>query len=304
MHELAIFTTVTNTSPALSWNLFDDIASLFHYEFMVHAFQAGTIVAVVAGAIGYFVVLRASAFAAHALSHIGFAGATGAVVLGLSPVFGLLAFTLASGVTIGALGNRLRGRDVTIGIVLAWTLGLGVLFISLYRGYATEAYALLFGEILGISATDVAITLVAGVVTLAALIAIYRPLLFSSVDDDLASAKGVPVTALSIVFMAILAVAVTEAVQVVGVLLIFALIVTPAAIAVRFTSRPMVAIATGIGLALAFTWAGLTISYYSPHPVSFFITSLAFATYVAVRLSEPIRRRLGVRSTVASAVRG
>jgi len=304
MRELAIFITVTNTSPSLSWNLFDDIASLFHYEFMVHAFQAGTIVAIVAGAIGYFVVLRASAFAAHALSHIGFAGATGAVVLGISPVFGLLAFTLASGVTIGALGNRLRGRDVTIGIVLAWTLGLGVLFISLYRGYATEAYALLFGEILGISATDVAITLVAGVVTVGALIAVYRPLLFSSVDDDLASAKGVPVTALSIVFMAILAVAVTEAVQVVGVLLIFALIVTPAAIAVRFTSRPMVAIVTGIGLALAFTWAGLTIAYYSPHPVSFFITSLAFAVYVAVRLSEPIRRRIDVRWALSSTTAG
>src|ERR1700674_2501223 len=239
MRELAIHLTVSNTSPALSWNIFDDLAALFHYEFMVHAFEAGTIVAIVAGAIGYFVILRASAFAAHALSHIGFAGATGAVVLGVSPVFGLLAFTLVSGMTIGALGNRLRGRDVTIGIVLAWTLGLGVLFISLYRGYATEAYALLFGEILGISATDVAITLVAGVVT-----AVYRPLLFSSVDEDLASAKGVPVTALSIAFMAILAVAVTEAVQVVGVLLIFALIVTPAAIAVRFTSRPSIAILT------------------------------------------------------------
>src|ERR1700720_4522676 len=301
MHELAIFTTVTNTSPTLSWNLFDDIASLFHYEFMVHAFQAGTIVSVVAGGIGYFVVLRASAFAAHALSHIGFAGATGAVVLGLSPVFGLLAFTLASGVTIGALGNRLRGRDVTIGIVLAWTLGLGVLFISLSRGYATEAYALLFGEILGISATDVAITLVAGVVTLAALIAIYRPLLFSSVDDDLASAKGVPVTALSIAFMAILAVSVTEAVQVVGVLLIFALIVTPAAIAVRFTSRPSIAIVTGLVLALIFTWLGLAIAYYSPHPVSFFITTLAFATYVGVRLSEPIRSRLQRSAAIAQA---
>src|SRR6202140_5371244 len=186
MRELAIFITVTNTSPSLSWNLFDDIASLFHYEFMVHAFQAGTIVAIVAGAIGYFVVLRASAFAAHALSHIGFAGATGAVVLGISPVFGLLAFTLASGVTIGALGNRLRGRDVTIGIVLAWTLGLGVLFLSLYRGYATEAYAILFGQILGISTADVAATLVAGVVTLVALVAVYRPPLFSSVDETLA----------------------------------------------------------------------------------------------------------------------
>ena len=301
MRELVILLTVSNTSPSLSWNLFDDLASLFHYDFMVHAFEAGTIVGIVAGAIGYFVVLRASSFAAHALSHIGFAGATGAVVLGVSPVFGLLAFTLASGMTIGALGNRLRGRDVTIGIVLAWTLGLGVLFISLYRGYATEAYALLFGEILGISATDVAITLVAGVVTVVALTAIYRPLLFSSVDEDLASARGVPVTALSIAFMAILAVAVTEAVQVVGVLLIFALIVTPAAIAVRFTSRPSIAILTGIVLALLFTWLGLAIAYYSPHPVSFFITSLAFFTYVGVRISEPVRSRLGRRSAIAQA---
>jgi len=238
MHELAILLTVTSTAPSPGWNVFDDLAALFHYPFMVHAFEAGTIVAIAAGAIGYFVVLRGSAFAAHALSHIGFAGATGAVVLGISPVFGLLAFTLASGATIGALGNRLRGRDVTIGIVLAWALGLGVLFISLYRGYASEAYAILFGQILGISTTDVAITLVAGIVTAAGLVAIYRPLLFSSVDEDLASAKGVPVTALSIAFMAILAVAVTEAVQVVGVRLIFALIVAPAAIAVRFTSRP------------------------------------------------------------------
>jgi len=292
MREIGVLLTVSNTSPAPGWNLFDDIAVLFHYPFMVHAFEAGTIVAILAGAIGYFVVLRGSAFAAHALSHVGFAGATGAVVLGISPVFGLLAFTLVSGATIGALGNRMRSRDVTIGIVLAWTLGLGVLFISLYRGYATEAYALLFGQILGISATDVAITLVAGIVTVAGLIAVYRPLLFSSVDEDLASAKGVPVSVLSVVFMAILAIAVTEAVQVVGVLLIFALIVTPAAIAVRFTSRPPVAILIGIGLALLFTWFGLAIAYYSPHPVSFFITSLAFATYVAIRASEPIRRRM------------
>jgi zinc/manganese transport system permease protein len=300
MFERAIQVMITNTSPQPSWNLFEDLATLLHYEFMVHAFEAGTIVAVVAGAIGYFVVLRGSAFAAHALSHIGFAGATGAVVLGVNPIFGLLAFTLGSGVAIGALGNRLRGRDVTIGIVLAWTLGLGVLFISLYRGYATEAYALLFGEILGISTGDVVVTLVAGLVTVVGLLAVYRPLLFSSVDEELASAKGVPVTALSIGFMAILAVAVTEAVQVVGVLLIFALIVTPAAIAVRFTSRPPRAIILGIALALAFTWLGLSIAYYSPHPVSFFITSLAFATYVAVRLAEPVREQFLKRSIAAA----
>jgi zinc/manganese transport system permease protein len=290
MLDSALRLTITN--PAPSWNPFDDLAMLFHYDFMVHAFEAGTIVAIVAGAIGYFVVLRGSAFAAHALSHIGFAGAAGAVVLGINPVFGLLAFTLGSGAAIGALGNRLRGRDVTIGIVLAWTLGLGVLFISLYRGYANEAYAILFGAVLGISQDQVLVTLVAGAFSLACLVLVYRPLLFSSVDEELASAKGVPVTVLSIAFMAILAVAVTEAVQVVGVLLIFALIVTPAAIAIRFTSRPVSAMLIGVVLALLFTWLGLSIAYFSPHPVSFFITSLAFLTYLAVRLSEPVRRSL------------
>src|SRR5437588_4579157 len=198
--------TIPNPTP--SWNPLEDVAILFHYDFMVHAFQAGTVVAIVAGSIGYFVVLRGSSFAAHALSHIGFAGAAGAVVAGLSPVVGLLAFTLGSGVAIGALGNRLRGRDVTIGIVLAWTLGLGVLFLSLYTGYATEAYALLFGEILGISQRDVAVTAIAGAATLVVVAAVYRPLLFASVDEDVAAARGVPVRALSTGFMVMLAVAV------------------------------------------------------------------------------------------------
>jgi zinc/manganese transport system permease protein len=263
---------------------------MFQYDFMVHAFQAGTVVAIVAGVIGYFVVVRATSFAAHALSHIGFAGATGAVVLGLSPVLGLLAFTVGSGVAVGALGSRIRGRDVTIGIVLAWMLGLGVLFISLYTGYATEAYALLFGEILGISDRDVVIAVLAAVPTLLAVAVLYRPLLFSSVDENLAAARGVPVTALSIAFMVVLALAVTEAVQVVGVLLIFALLVTPAAIAVRWTQRPAGAIAISAALALLFTWAGLTIAFYSPHPVSFFITSLAFGTYLVVRIAGSRRR--------------
>lgn len=286
MYESSLWLAVNNTTPAPSWNLIADIQAIFQYPFMVNAFEAGTVVAIVAGAIGYFVVLRGSAFAAHALSHIGFAGATGAVVLALNPIYGLLAFTMGAGAAIGALGDRLRGRDVTIGIVLAWTLGLGVLFISLYTGYAQEAYALLFGEILGISAQEVAVTALVALVALVVLVAMYRPLLFSSVDQELARAKGVPTRALSIAFMGVLALAVTDAVQVVGVLLIFALIVTPAAIAVRFTSHPPFAIAIGIGLSLAFTWLGLGISYYSPHPVSFFITSLAFGTYLVVRVAQ------------------
>lgn len=292
MADTGVLLVIQNATPPLSWNVFADVAALFEYQFMVNAFIAGTVVAIVAGAIGYFVVLRGSSFAAHALSHIGFAGATGAVVLAINPIFGLLAFTMGSGMAIGALGDRIRGRDVTIGIVLAWTLGLGVLFISLYTGYAQEAYALLFGEILGISVQQVAVTGLFAAVALVALIAMYRPLLFSSVDQDLARAKGVPTVAISIAFMGVLALAVTDAVQVVGVLLIFALIVTPAAIAIRFTSRPAVAIATGVALSLAFTWLGLAIAYYSPHPVSFFITSLAFGTYLAVRIAQAVPRRV------------
>jgi zinc/manganese transport system permease protein len=205
----------------------------------------------------------------------------------------LLAFTTGAGVVIGALGNRLRSRDVTIGIVLAWALGLGVLFISLYAGYANEAYALLFGEILGITPQDVLITVGSGVVSLLAVAAIYRPLLFSSVDEAVAAARGVPVTGLAIGFMVVLALAVTEAVQVVGVLLIFALIVTPAAIAARLTSRPPASILSSVLLALVFTWAGLSIGFFSPHPVSFFITSLAFAAYLAVRLGSWLAGRVG-----------
>ena len=291
----AVLLVVNDTTPRLTWNLIADVAAIFQYQFMDNAYMAGTVVAIVAGAIGYFVVLRGSAFAAHALSHIGFAGATGAVVLAINPIFGLLAFTMGSGMVIGALGSRLRSRDVTIGIVLAWTLGLGVLFISLYTGYAQEAYALLFGEILGISVQEVVVTAVVAGLALVALVAMYRPLLYASVDQDLALAKGVPTIALSVAFMAVLALAVTDAVQVVGVLLIFALLVTPAAIAECLTPRPARAIAISVVLALAFTWVGLFVSYYLPYPVSFFITTLAFGSYVLVRLGAFMRQQFARR---------
>lgn len=278
-----------------SWNLYADAQQIFQYAFMRNAFAAGTIVAIVAGVVGYFVVLRSLSFAGHALSHIGFAGATAAVVVGASPVAGLLVFTVGAGLGMGALGKRIYGRDVVIGIVLAWMLGLGVLFLSLYTGYATEAYALLFGEILGISQRDVLITLIAGVVTLLAIAAIFRPLLFASLDEDVAEARGVPVRWLGVVFMALLALAVSEAVQVVGVLLIFALLVTPAAIAERLTTRPGVAILLSVALALGITWSGLTIAFYAPYPVSFFITTIAFGAYVVVRGAQAIREVVDTR---------
>ena len=151
---------------SFSINLFSDLQTMWQYHFMQHAFEAGTIVAIIAGIVGYFVVLRRSSFAAHALSHIGFAGAAGAVLFGVDPIIGLLLFTSGGGITIGLLGRRAASRDIQIGTVLAFMLGLGVLFISLYSGYATEAYSILFGEILGISTNDVLVTLVASLVIL------------------------------------------------------------------------------------------------------------------------------------------
>jgi zinc/manganese transport system permease protein len=263
---------------------------------MQHAYEAGTIVALSAGVIGYFVVLRGLSFAAHALSHIGFAGATGAVLLGAAPIVGLLAFTMAAGAVMGALGQRLRGRDVTIGLVMAWSLGLGLLFTALYKGSAQLAIGILFGQIFGITSQDVAVTFVAGSVTVLLVLAVYRPLLFATLDEEVAEAKGVPVRGLSIAFMVVLAVAVSEAVQVVGVLLIFALIVAPAAIAERFTTRPSRGVLLAALLAVLFTWAGLTIAYYVPYPVGFFITTIAFWSYILARvLSDVIGRRAAGR---------
>jgi zinc/manganese transport system permease protein len=276
---------------------------LFRYAFMQHAFEAGTVVAITAGLIGYFVVLRGLSFAAHGMSHIGFAGATGGLLLGLGPLGGLLLFTMSAGAVMGALGQRLRGRDVTIGIVMAWSLGLGLLFTALYHGSSSTAIAILFGEIFGISSQAVVVTAVAGALTLVALLLIYRPLLFATLDEEVAEARGVPVRGLSIAFMIILAVAVSEAVQVVGVLLIFALVVAPAAIAERFTTRPSRGLLLSALLAVLFTWAGLTVAYYLPYPVGFFITTFAFWSYVLARLLSDFTARRGDRVFRAAQVR-
>jgi zinc/manganese transport system permease protein len=274
-------------APYFGWDLVRDVQELLRYGFMQHAFEAGTIVALSAGVIGYFVVMRGLSFAAHALSHIGFAGATGAVLVGAGPLLGLLVFTMSAGAVMGALGQRLRGRDVTIGLVMAWSLGLGLLFTRLYKGSANLAIGILFGQIFGITSQEVAVTLAAGSLTVLALVLVYRPLLFATLDEEVAEAKGVPVRALSIAFMVILAIAVSEAVQVVGVLLIFALIVAPAAIAERFTTRPSRGVLLAALLAVLFTWAGLAVAYYLPYPVGFFITTIAFWSYILARLVAP-----------------
>lgn len=275
-------------SDSFHWNLWTDFQDMWQYAFMQHAFEAGTIVAIVAGIVGYFVVMRRLSFAAHALSHVGFAGAAGAVLIGINPFFGLLVFTSGGGLAMAALGRRASAQDVQIGTVLAFMLGLGVLFINLYKGYATEAYSLLFGEILGISHSDVILTLVSGILIILAVILLYRRLVFTSLDEDVAEAKGISMLGMGISFMLLIAVATSIAVQVVGVLLIFALLVTPAAVAQRLARRPGQGIAIAVTIALLATWFGLFASYYLPYPVSFFITSLVFTVYIAVRLFQAV----------------
>jgi zinc/manganese transport system permease protein len=274
-------------SMAFSVNLLFDLEQMFQYQFMQHAFEAGTLVAIIAGIVGYFVVLRRSSFAAHSLSHIGFAGAAGAVLIGISPVFGLLLFTSVGGIGMTVLGPRASHRDVQIGTVLAFMLGLGVLFISLYTGYATEAYSILFGEILGISSTDVLVTAIAGLVILSIVAVVYRPLLFASLDEDVAEAKGLHMHALGIIFMLLVALATSIAVQVVGVLLIFSLMVTPAAIAQRLAKQPWRAIIASVIVSLTATWLGLFVAFYEPYPVSFFITTIVFILYLLARFVYP-----------------
>jgi len=269
-----------------SVNPLTDMQQMLHYQFMVNAFEAGTLVAIVAGITGYFVVLRRSAFTAHAFSEIGFAGAAAAVLVNVAPIAGLLGGSITGGLAIAALGRRATNRDTQIGIVLAFSLGMGLLFISLYTGYATEAYSILFGEILGVSRDQVLLTVGACVAILAGIGLVYRPLLFASLDEDVAEAKGMPMLFLGTFFMLIVAVAVSFAVQVTGVLLIFSLMVTPAATAQYLSRRPQTAIIISTGIALMATWVGLFVAFYTPYPVSFFITAIVFGLYLAVRLTR------------------
>jgi zinc/manganese transport system permease protein len=265
------------------------IATMLEYDFMRTAFMAGGLVAIVAGAVGFFLVLRNLTFAGHALSHVGFAGATGSVLIGTSPLWGLLAFTLVAAIAMGLLGERLRGRDVAVGIVLSLALGLGVLFLYLFSTYATQATAILFGNVLGISFDTVWALLALTAVSLCALAAISRPLLFATLAPELAEARGVSLRLMSVLFLVIVAVAVAEAAQVVGVLLVFALMVGPAAASLRLTSRMGWGVGLAVLLALAETWLGIALAYATDWPTTFWIVLLSCGVYFLSLLARPLR---------------
>ena len=275
----------------MSWDVVADIQLLLQFHFMQNALAAGTLVAVLAGAAGYFVVLRGQSFVTHMLSQVGFPGAAAAVLLHVSPVLGLLAFCGAAAAGIGwagrSLGAGTRAESAAVGSILAFSLGLGLLFFRLYAGSAQGIYSFLFGTILGIADRDVQLTFAVAVVALAALVIIGRPLVFATIDPDVADARGVPVRAIGIAFLLIVALAVAITVQIVGTLLIFSLLVAPAASAIQLTARPAPALALSVGISLAVTWLGLAVAYFTNVPVGFVVTTLAFVPYLALRLARP-----------------
>lgn len=261
---------------------------MLSYDFMVRAFLASGIVAVVAGSVGYFLVLRAQTFAGHALAHIAFAGATGAALIGIAPIYGVVALTVGAGAAMGLLGDKLSGRDVVIGIVLALSLGFGILFLSLTTTNATQATSLLFGSVLAVSLSMLWTLAALGAVTLTALAFISRPLLFSTLQPELAEAKGVSLRLVGTLFLAIVALAVAQSIQIVGVLLVFTLMVGPPAAAQLLTNRLGTGIALAALLALAQAWVGITLAFYTDWPTSFWIAALAAAVYL---VAAALKRR-------------
>jgi zinc/manganese transport system permease protein len=275
--------------------MIDQLIHLLGYEFVQNAIVAGILVAVVAGLVSRFVVARNMSFAVHALAEVGFTGSAGFILIGLSPVLGLLSGSMLTALFIGALGLRLRERDSVVGVIMAFGLGLGVLFITLYPRYATEAFNILFGAITAVSRGDLILLVVVAVVTIVGLGVMYRPLTFATVDPIVAEARGVPVRLVSVVFLLLLAAAVAEAVQVVGVLLILTLLITPGATAERLTAQPGLAMAVSVGVALLATIGGILLALVTTVPVSFYVTTIAFVCYLTARAGSPLLESLGAR---------
>jgi zinc/manganese transport system permease protein len=262
--------------------------------FMVNAWEVSGIVAVVAGVVGFFTVLRGSAFAAHAIPNGSFAGAAGAGLVGVSTIFGLGVFAFIGALGIGLLGRRGR-HDAVTALMLVMMLATGALFVSLSNEYAPEVYALLFGEVLGISSNQLVPTIVLGLVCIAAIAALYRPLMLSSALPEVGEARGIGAFAIELAFLGVLALATAMTVPVVGTLLIFSLMIGAPAAARSLTDRPGVAMALSVVIALAVVWFAIAASYETDWPVGFFVGTASAAVFIAARLWQAGRQRFARR---------
>jgi zinc/manganese transport system permease protein len=292
----------TLPNPPWSWNLISNVHDMFSFPFMVNAFRAGSMVAIVAGIVGWFMVLRKQTFAGHTIAVAAFPGAAAATLLGISATIGYFTFAFAAAAAIAVAARPRSGlfseESAVIGTVQAFVLGLGFLFAYLYKGFLNSVNAPLFGSSFAITNAQVVTLALVGLAVLLMLAAVGRPLLFSSVDTDVAAARGVDVRRLDVVFLLLLGAAAAEASQIVGALLVFSLLVMPAATAHRLTARPVRSIGLTIVIALLATWGGLTLAYYQSYPLGFCISSFSFGAYLLTYVSVAPRAR---RPVVAAA---
>lgn len=277
------------SSAQLSWNLVDDVRQMFSFRFMVNAYRAGTIAAVVAAVFGWFMVLRRQTFAGHTLAVVGFPGAAGAVLVGVSVQYGFLLFCVVAALAIAVIptasGIGSGEETAVIGTLQAFALALGYLFHSLHGGNLDGVTSLLFGTLFGVTSAQILVLLVVASVALVALAVAARPLLFASIDADVADASGVPTRWLAIGFLVLLGVAAAAVSQITGSLLVFALLVLPPATAQRLSPRPSASLVLSIVIGLSVTWIGLGAAFFSPYPTGFWITTVAFAAYASVALA-------------------
>ncbi|WP_377267774.1 metal ABC transporter permease [Peterkaempfera sp. SMS 1(5)a] len=293
---------------SFSWNLFADFQQMWSYPFMVNAFRAGAIVAVVASAVGWFVVLRRQTFAAHTLSVVAFPGAALATLAGFALSLGYFGFCIAAALVLAALRRvrEPRGSDesAATGTVQAFLLACGYLFMALYKGLLEGPQSLLFGSFLGITTGQAATLTVVGAAVLVVLTVIGRPLLFASVDPQVAAARGVPVRALSVAFLVLLGAATAEAAQITGALLVFALMVLPAATAQLLTARPGRSLLLTVVIGFTATWAGLVAAWFRPYPLGFFVTTIAFVLFLLAQGARLLATVLANRNASATITAG
>lgn len=269
-------------------------------SYLINAWAAATIVALVAGVVGFFTVMRGFAFAAHVLPNGAFAGAAGAILVGANTLFGLGVFSLAGAALIVALGRRARS-DVATALTIVLMLALGDLFLSRTTEYAPEVFSLLFGEVLGVSASELLPTAGLAAACILAIVVLYRPLLLSSVVPDVAEARGISAQRMDLAFLVVVAVVTTMAVPVVGSLLIFSLLIGPPAAARSFTNRPLVAMVLSTAISLVTVWSAIVLSYETNLPIGFFVGSLSAVSYVVGRGWVAWRHHTEVRVEAAPA---
>lgn len=279
--------------------------SIFNFEnygelvaLVQNSLWAGAVLGLLGGLIGTFVMKRDLAFAVHGISELSFAGAAFALLIGADIVLGSLVGSVLAALLLGLLGVRARDKNSIIGVIMPFGLGLGILFLSLYEGRAANKFGLLTGQIVSVGTVQLQVLAIAAVVVMIALVAIWRPLTFASVDPDVASARGVPVRALAIGFMLLLGVSVALSIQIVGALLVLALLITPAAAAMRVTSSPRLVVILSVAFAMTATVGGILLALGGRIPISPYVTTLSFLIYVVCRVVGGIRAKRGINGRV------